>query len=231
MNTIGVLGMDNSFVRLGAEGIVALWQLAFNTYLTRQGSLLATETIVQLILGEGCILFALHVAGDMCAREQEATTMLQVVGKRMLQMSRHTMERSVVAHDDGLLLTKNHIYYVIISNAIYSSHAGADIRIAHLSQCATVHGRIIKRITYCWMVHMVAMAHTPTAVIIGLPLVAFIKVIHLSDVVYALAIWYCVVIRTDTAIDTVLPPVWTTYAIETVDNQHLSFLLWRDIGR
>ena len=211
--------------------MIALWQLAFDANLTRARCVGATELIVQLILGKGSILFTLHVTGNVCAREQQSTTVLQVMSERMLQVRGHTMERRVVAHDDGLLLAENHIYCVIISNAIYSSHAGADIRIAHLCQHATVHSGIIECVAHGRVIHVVAVAHAPTAVVVGLPFVAAIEIIHFADVVHAPAIWHSMTGWTDTAIDTILPPVRTTHASETVDNQHLSFLLWCNVGR
>ena len=77
--TIRVLGMEHGVVRLGAECINAIRQLTLDANLTCFRSISGTELVVQEVLGEGSILFALHVAGDMCTREQETTAVLQVV--------------------------------------------------------------------------------------------------------------------------------------------------------
>ena len=64
--TICVLGMEHGVVRLGAESINAIRQLTLNANLTCLGCISGAELVVQEILGESSILFALHVAGDMC---------------------------------------------------------------------------------------------------------------------------------------------------------------------
>ena len=63
--TICVLSMEHGVVRLGTESINAIRQLTLNADLTCLGCVGSAELIVQLILGESSILFALHVAGDI----------------------------------------------------------------------------------------------------------------------------------------------------------------------
>ena len=63
--TIRVLGMEHVVVRLGTESINAIRQLTLNADLTCLGCVGSAELVVQLILGESSILFALHVAGDI----------------------------------------------------------------------------------------------------------------------------------------------------------------------
>ena len=64
-DTIRVLGVEHGVVRLGTESINAIRQLTLNADLTCLGCVSGTELVVQLILGESSILFALHVAGDI----------------------------------------------------------------------------------------------------------------------------------------------------------------------
>ena len=42
-------------------------------------------------------LLARHVAGDMCARQQQSSALLQVVCQRMAQVRGHAVERGVLA--------------------------------------------------------------------------------------------------------------------------------------
>ena len=125
--TICVLRMEHGVIGLCAERVVAFGEFAFDANLTRARSVGATELVVQLVLGEGSILFRLHVAGDVCTREQEATAVLQVVRECMLHVRWHTVERCVVAHHDGLLFAEDDIYEVVSSDAIQCCHACGDI--------------------------------------------------------------------------------------------------------
>ena len=92
-----------------------------------------------------------------------------------------------------------------------------------------MESRVVEGITHGRVIHVVAIAHTPTAVVIGLPRVAAIEVIYLADIVHTLAIRYGVAHRTDTAVNAITPPLRTAHAGETVDDEHFAFLLRCDI--
>ena len=229
--TIRVLGMEHGVVRFGAEHINAIRQLTLDANLTCLGCISGTKLVVQEILREGCVRIALHVAGDIRTREQETTAVLQVVCQCVLQLSWHTVEGCVVTHNVDLLLAEDYIYEIVICNAIQCRYAGADIGVAHLGECLTMESWVVEGVTYGRVVHVVAVAHTPTAIVIGLPFVAAVKVIYLTDIVHILAIGHGMARRTDTTVDAVAPPLRTAHAGKTVDDEHVAFLLRRDIGR